>query len=92
MRPACSYPCQEVATAKGIDPAVVQLITWRDGRSLQVLHVGPYTEESATYATIINRATELDLVSHGPAHEIYLSDPRRVAQDKLKTIIRLPVA
>ena len=83
---------EEIRERKGIDTSSVTLTWWEEGRCLQVLHVGPYDQEQATYESLMDRARELSLALKGPAHEIYLSDPRRVAPEKLRTIIRMPIA
>ena len=61
-----------------------------EGRVAQLLHVGPYSAEAPNierlHAFIAAQGGKLC----GKHHEIYLSDPRRVARDKLKTIIRQP--
>jgi hypothetical protein len=76
---------------KGLDNSVVKRLRWKEGRALQVLHVGPYDEVGATYEQLGVYAAEHGLKVVGPGHEIYLSDPRRVAPEKLKTIVRLGV-
>jgi hypothetical protein len=58
---------------------------------VQALHVGPYENESTTIAARKAFAESQDLKLHGVHHEIYLSDPRRVAPARLKTILRHPV-
>lgn len=59
---------------------------------LQTLHVGPYADEAPVLADLHNRLMpELAVTFDGPHHEIYLSDPRRVAPAKLKTLLRQPV-
>ena len=69
----------------------VRLERFDEGLSAQMLHVGPYSEEGPTierlHAFIRNQGYDLA----GKHHEIYLSDPRRVAPEKLKTILRYPV-
>ncbi len=77
---------------KGLDTAAVRRIRWKEGRAVQVLHVGPYDQVGATYCQLDAFAREQGMVPQCPAHEIYLSDPRRVAPEKLKTIVRLPVS
>ncbi|KAE9632501.1 GyrI-like domain-containing protein [Parasedimentitalea maritima] len=63
-----------------------------EGRCLQTLHVGPYTNEAATLAHLHDELMPgQGLTFNGPHHEIYLSDARRVAPEKLKTILRQPV-
>ena len=62
-----------------------------EGRCVQVLHRGPYEDEPATIARMLDFVREQQLAVKGPYHEIYLSDPRRTAPENLKTILRLPV-
>ena len=65
---------------------------FHEGPSAQVLHIGPYSAEGPTveklYAFIRARGREL----RGNHHEIYMSDPRRAKPERLKTVIRQPVA
>ncbi len=70
----------------------VQLIHLDEGRCVQMLHVGPYDAEQATIDEMIRFATAAGLHIAGRHHEIYLSDPRRVPPERLKTILRQPVA
>ena len=69
----------------------VRLERFHEGLSAQMLHVGPYSEEGPTIERLhaFIRDEGYDLA--GKHHEIYLSDPRRVAPEKLKTILRYPV-
>jgi hypothetical protein len=78
---------------KGKDPAVaeVEIKKLKEGCSVQILHVGPYDQEQTTIDAMQKFATSKGLVFDGPHHEIYLSDPRRVAPSKLRTILRYPV-
>jgi hypothetical protein len=76
---------------KGDDLERVRLETIREGMCVQMLHVGPYADERATISRIIEYAEQSGLACRGRHHEIYLSDPRRVAPAKLRTILRLPV-
>jgi hypothetical protein len=62
-----------------------------EGRALQTLHVGPYHTVSRSYALLQAHAAENGLRCVVPGHEVYLSDPRRAAPEKLKTIVRMPV-
>ena len=70
----------------------VRLETLHEGRCVQTLHLGPYDDEAEVLATMhgefIPRA---GLRMTGRHHEIYLSDPRRVAPARLRTILRQPV-
>ena len=69
----------------------VHLETIEEGLCVQVLHVGPYERESETMCKMASLAGSKGLKLCGVHHEIYLSDPRRVAPEKLKTILRHPV-
>ncbi len=69
----------------------VALRTMTEGRCVQMLHVGPYENEGETVALMKRFASENGLEPHGRHHEIYLSDPRRVPPERLKTILRMPV-
>lgn len=70
----------------------VQLIELREDTCVQILHVGPYTEEKDSIAKMRAFAERAGRKFAGKHHEIYLTDPRRVKPDKLKTILRHPVA
>jgi hypothetical protein len=81
----------------------LRLARYREGLSVQMIHIGPYATEPATVAQMrafveehgleerhdrVKRRGGLDVYDH---HEIYLGDPRRSAPEKLKTILRHPV-
>jgi hypothetical protein len=64
-----------------------------EGLSAQIMYTGPYSAEGPTILMVHNFLHEKGLVFDGlkqKHHEIYLSDPRRAAPEKLKTIIRQP--
>lgn len=65
-----------------------RLETMHEGTCVQVMHVGPYSEVGPDVQRLHERVTELGAQRHGKHHEIYLSDPRRTAPEKLKTIVR----
>lgn len=69
----------------------LKLETLKEGKCVQVLHVGPYEREGETIALLAELASAQGLAFHGRHHEIYLSDPRRVEPERLKTILRQPV-
>lgn len=63
-----------------------------EGDSVQIMHVGPYDAEGPVLARLYNDyLPEQGLVPAGRHHEIYISDPRKVAAHQLKTILRQPV-
>lgn len=78
---------------KGKPEAVrrVELIRMREGRCSQVLQVGPYDNVARTLEDLQGFEAQHGLACAGPLHEIYMSDPRRVAPEKIKTVIRRPV-
>lgn len=80
-----------VREKKGVDASSVKLVRWAEGRCLQTMHVGPYERVGDTYRRLTEEARWLGLELTGPAHEIYMNDPRRTASEKLKTIIRMPL-
>ncbi|HWR51468.1 MAG TPA: GyrI-like domain-containing protein [Bryobacteraceae bacterium] len=69
----------------------VVLETMKEGKCVQILHIGPYDAEAETVARMQAFCSENGLEFAGYHHEIYLSDPQRVAPEKLKTILRQPV-
>lgn len=77
------------------DPAALpklRLETYDEGLSAQVMHIGPWSEELPTIERLHAFIDESGHRRRGKHHEIYLSDPRRTAPEKLKTIVRQPVA
>lgn len=69
----------------------VQWTHLEEGPCVQMLHVGPYDKEHETIAVMLDFCRDEGFSPHGRHHEIYLSDPRRVAPEKLRTILRLPI-
>ncbi len=70
----------------------VRLELYHEGLSVQIMHIGSYNAEGAVLAAMHGAyIPDNGLVENGKHHEIYLSDPRRVAPEKLKTVLRQPV-
>ena len=69
--------------------------TYEEGLCVQCMHSGPYDDEPATvsmmHAYMERQGYELDISAQRLHHEIYLSDARKTAPDKLKTVIRHPI-
>ncbi|HEY7468890.1 MAG TPA: GyrI-like domain-containing protein [Acidimicrobiia bacterium] len=76
----------------GEPPESLRLDRLAEGLSVQIMHLGPNSEEVATLARLHHEfLPEHGLVPNGHHHEIYLNDPNRVAPEKLKTVLRQPV-
>lgn len=85
---------KQTALVKKKLPTIAQVrhLTLHEGRSAQVLHIGSYDDE----APVLHELHHTYLAANGlrPTglhHEIYLSDPRRTAPEKLRTVLRQPV-
>ena len=82
--------------AKGKEPPAaldkIRLESYTEGHSAQIMHIGSYDDEAPTLARLHDEWMPSNgLTFNGKHHEIYLSDPRRVAPEKLKTVLRQPV-
>lgn len=88
---------QVVATiAGGKEPPAalskVRLERYHEGLSAQIMHIGSYDDEGPTLARLHQEWMPANgYTENGLHHEIYLSDPRKVAPEKLKTVLRQPV-
>ncbi len=69
----------------------VRLETIDEGPCVQMLHLGPYEQEGETVERMMTFAAEQGYEPHMWHHDIYLSDPRRIPPERLKTIVRHPV-
>lgn len=65
--------------------------TYHEGLAMQIMYIGPYSDEAPTIAQMHEHIEANGYLLGGKHHEIYLSDPRRTAPEKLKTIIRQPI-
>ena len=85
----------EATSKKKQDFSKVEFMTLEEGLCVQCLHVGPYDDEPATVAMMHeymeNQGYALDITDKRLHHEIYLSDARKVAPEKLRTVIRHPI-
>ena len=68
----------------------VRFEEYKEGKSVQIMHVGPFSEEGANVAKLHVYIKTQNGTPSGKHHEIYLSDFRRVAPEKMKTILRQP--
>lgn len=78
-----------------LDLSAARLEIWEEGLCAQVMHKGPYDAEPETICRLEQfieaSGFTSDISKERQHHEIYLSDPRRTAPEKLKTVIRHPV-
>ena len=70
----------------------VRLETLEEGAAAQILYMGPFSEEGPTIQRMHDFIHAAGKELRGKHHEIYLSDPRRTAPEKLKTILRQPMS
>jgi len=83
----------DVASRKGPElVAGLRCENWEEGLAAQIMHIGPYDAEEATSERLHEAIAGAGLRPHGRHHEIYISDPGRTAPERLKTVIRQPVA
>jgi len=93
ITPALFEEAKQLVRAKNkaapVDTA--RLEAYSEGTAVQIMYFGAYADEGPTIASLHQFAFDQGYSLHGKHHEIYLSDPRRVAPEKLKTILRQPV-
>ena len=83
------------AVRKKKDPPALNKLrfeSYKEGKSVQILYFGHYKDEGPTITKLHEFIAEKRYKRSGKHHEIYLSDPRRTASERLKTIIRQPMA
>ena len=89
------WAVQEATKKKRQDFSKVEFLTYDEGVCVQCMHIGPYDDEPKTIALmheyISANGYELDINERRYHHEIYLSDPRKCAAEKLKTVVRHPI-
>lgn len=89
------WAVDEAQRKKKQDYSKVEFLTISEGLCVQCMHIGAYDDEPATIAVmdqfIREQGYENDFSEMRMHHEIYLSDARRVAPEKLKTVIRHPI-
>ena len=90
-----SWAVQAAAAKKKLDCSGAEYLVLREGLCVQLMHVGSYDSEPASILRLHAFAEEsgyaLDYSEQRRHHEIYLSDPRKTAPEKCKTVIRLPI-
>ena len=89
------WAIEEATRKKKIDFSKVEFLEIEEGLCVQCMHSGSYDDEPATVAAmdkfIVDNGYENDISDTRRHHEIYLSDARKVAPEKLKTVIRHPI-
>ena len=89
------WAVEEATQKKKEDFSKVEFFTYDEGLCVQCLHIGSYDDEPATVELMHEYALKngyvLDITDVRYHHEIYLSDPRKCATSRLKTVIRHPI-
>ena len=90
-----AWAVSEAERKKKLDCSSAEFLTVEEGLCVQIMHLGPYDSEPETVAQmdayLAEQGYENDLSETRRHHEIYLSDPRRAAPEKWKTVIRHPI-
>jgi len=89
------WAVREATLKKKLDFSNVEFLTYDEGLCVQCMHIGSYDDEPATvqlmHEYMEQQGYSLDVAENRFHHEIYLSDARKVAPEKLKTVIRHPI-
>ena len=89
------WAAAEAEEKKGLDCSRAELLELEEGLCVQMMHVGSYDSEPESLMLmdkfIAQQGYENDFTQTRLHHEIYLSDPRRCAPEKLKTVLRHPI-
>lgn len=89
------WAVEEAARKKKLNCSLAEFLTIEEGLCVQIMHIGPFDHEPSTVALMDQYIAENgyanDMNENRLHHEIYLSDARKVAPEKWKTIIRHPI-
>ena len=89
------WAIREATVKKKADFSKVEFFTYGEGVCVQCMHTGSYDDEPKTVALMHEymkaNGYALDITESRYHHEIYLSDPRKCAVKKLKTVVRHPI-
>ena len=89
------WAVEEATKKKKTDFSKVEFFTYEEGLCVQCMHIGPYDDEPKTvelmHKFMEEQGYELDITEDRMHHEIYLSDARKVAPEKLRTVVRHPI-
>lgn len=90
-----AWAVETASKKKNMDCSSAEFLTIDEGLCVQMMHIGPYDDEPASVAIMNAFLKEngyaTDINENRLHHEIYLSDPRKTAPEKLKTVIRQPI-
>ena len=90
-----NWAVAEATRKKHMDFSKASFLTYDEGLCVQCMHIGSYDAEPATvsmmHAYMEQQGYALDITGERRHHEIYLSDARKVAAEKRKTVIRHPI-
>ena len=90
-----AWAVETASKKKNIDCSSAEFLTIDEGLCVQMMHIGPYDDEPESVAIMNAFLKEYsyatDINENRKHHEIYLSDPRKTAPEKLKTVIRQPI-
>ena len=89
------WAAREATKKKKLDCSMAEFMTIHEGLCVQIMHIGAFDDEPETVAKmdafLMENGYENDLSETRLHHEIYLSDARRVAKEKWRTVIRHPI-
>lgn len=89
------WAVEEAARKKKLDCSLAEFLTIEEGLCVQIMHIGPFDHEPSTVALMAQYIAENgyanDMNENRLHHEIYLSDARKAAPEKRKTVIRHPI-
>lgn len=89
------WAVEEATKKKKTDFSSVEFFSYDEGLCVQCMHIGPYDDEPATvekmHEYMKSEGYTLDISDKRMHHEIYISDVRKIAPEKLKTVIRHPI-
>ena len=89
------WACVEAARKKKINTEKAYMLKFSEGLSVQCMHIGSFDDEPKTLALMddyMNKNNLMkDITIKRRHHEIYLSDPRKIEPQKMKTVLRIPV-
>lgn len=96
-----AWACEQVTRKKGLDCTSAQLLTITEGWCVQMMHIGPYDDESISFqkmdAFVAEQGLRYEnhnlpsLIQKPAHHEIYLGDPRKCKPERLRTVLRKQV-